>query len=103
MVSNRTLSCSRDGGEQPLWARNGRELFYVSPDGKLMSVPVQIGDDFTFGNPETVSATPYFGNYDISPDGQRFLRVKEVAAPTTELVVVLNWRSELKRLVPTDP
>ncbi|HXV59348.1 MAG TPA: hypothetical protein VEK15_01545 [Vicinamibacteria bacterium] len=100
-IEDGSWQISRDGGRNPRWARNGRELFYESTDGKLMSVPVQIGDDFTFGNPETVIATPYFGNYDISPDGERFLRVKEVEAPTTELLVVLNWHEELKRLVPS--
>ncbi|HSF17420.1 MAG TPA: hypothetical protein VLK65_17895 [Vicinamibacteria bacterium] len=93
---------SRDGGTQPVWARDGRELFHASPDGKLMSVSVEIGEDFTYGNPETLIAGTYFAEgYDISSDGERFLTIKETEASATELVVVLNWFEELKRLAPT--
>ncbi|TDI34873.1 MAG: hypothetical protein E2P02_29035 [Acidobacteria bacterium] len=50
---------SRDGGASPLWARNGRELFYVNPGSQLMAVPVQSGDDIALGKPEVAVALPY--------------------------------------------
>jgi Tol biopolymer transport system component len=100
---------SSGGGTLPVWARNGRELFYTDQDGFLVSVAVQTASTFSAGRPVKVSdnrnvigAHPY----DISPDGQRFLMVKvgggtdQTAAPP-QLIIVQNWQEELKRLVPT--
>lgn len=103
---------STGGGTRPLWSRDGRELFYhVAPD-TIMAVPVRLGDDITLGKPQTVAKGPYAvavntgRHYDVSPDGQRFLLLKDVAQAGTakpvapEIHVVLNWTEELKRLVP---
>ncbi len=100
---------STGGGTQPLWARRGRELFYRAPDGKLMAVPIQPGPSFTRRNAAVVVDRAYFvgsggilgRTYDVSPDATRFLMIKDAAAATaTQLVVVLNFFEELKRLVP---
>jgi serine/threonine-protein kinase len=105
---------STGGGIKPVWAPDGRELFYVNPDGQLMAVSVRIDPSVTFGSPEVVFEESYFDplaggggrTYDVSPDGERFLMIKadaagdEAAAP--ELILVLNWFEELKRLVPTN-
>jgi serine/threonine-protein kinase len=99
---------SNSGGSRPLWARNGRELFYVNGENRLMAVPVQTGGQtFSRGNPTKLFDTPIFTSspartYDISPDGQRFLMIKDKSAtePSTpaldNMVVVLNWVEELK-------
>jgi serine/threonine-protein kinase len=113
---------STGGGGQPLWARNGRELFYLAGPGRVMAAPLQPGATFAVGRPQVVFEGPYVvftiasslasapgvssgGRvYDVSADGQRFLMIKEgetdqtAAAP--EIVVVQNWLEELKRLVP---
>ena len=76
---------SNAGGVQPLWARNGRELFYVAPDGALMTVPVESrGTTWSAGTATKLVAGRYFTGgslysrqYDVSPDGQRFLMIKE--------------------------
>jgi Tol biopolymer transport system component len=104
---------STGGGSQPLWARNGRELFYLAPDGALMSVSVKPGPTWTAAMPTRVIDHPYFRGggvsssrtYDVSPDGQRFLILKQVASPDqlaapARIVVVEHWFEELKRLVP---
>ena len=104
---------STSGGSQPLWSRNGRELFYLAPDGTLMGVSVEPGRKWIAGMPTMVLKGPYFGGagnssprtYDVSPDGQRFLMLKQVASPDqsagpARIVVVQNWVEELKRLVP---
>ena len=104
---------STGGGSQPLWSRNGRELFYMAPDGTLMGVSVEPGRKWIAGMPTKVIERPYFGGvgnssprtYDVSPDGQRFLMLKQVASPDqsaapARIVVVQNWVEELKRLVP---
>ena len=97
---------SRGGGTQPLWARNGRELFYVDSQGQLMAVPVQTESALEFGNAEIILDGTTVGGrigrtYDVSPDGERFLMITEAGASDVELILVQNWGEELKRLVPT--
>ena len=100
---------STDGGISPVWGPHGREIFYRSlDDGAMIVARVQTEPTFTVETPVVLFTGSYYRsgdrNYDISPDGRRFLMLKEVgqtADPET-LVVVLNWFEELKRLVPTD-
>ena len=96
---------STEGGIEPRWSADGRELFYQLGD-KMMVVEVQSEPAFTSGRPQLVFEGPYFlgtsvANYDISPDGQRFLMIKEEEGQQDQINVVLNWFEELKRLVPT--
>jgi serine/threonine-protein kinase len=106
---------STGGGTRPLWAPNGEDLFYLSPAGALMKVGVERGRSWAATSATLVIKEGYFtvpaGNsartYDISPDGQRFLMMKEGGgsegntAPIN-LIVVQNWFEDLKRLVPTN-
>ena len=104
---------STAGGRQPLWSPDGRELFYRAPNG-MMVVPVETDPTFTAGTPEVLFDTQYFFNrsertYDLAPDGQRFLMVKDAAltdgsgtATQEQIVFVEHWFEELKRLVPVD-
>jgi hypothetical protein len=90
---------SRGGGAMPTWSADGRELFYLSPDSRLMRVPVTSGAAFDSGAPE-----PLFGaavrdfiwsrQYDVAPDGQTFLlnRVIDRRAP---LNVLVNWSARV--------
>ncbi|HVS88108.1 MAG TPA: protein kinase [Candidatus Acidoferrum sp.] len=99
---------STEGGTEPAWNPNGRELFYRSGD-KMMAVDIATQPGFTAGKPRVLfegryEPTPATSpNYDVSPDGQRFLMLKSAeageAAPT-QIYVVLNWFEELKRRVP---
>jgi serine/threonine-protein kinase len=100
---------SAAGGRQPVWSRDGRELFYRDFSGALMAVPVAAGPGFTPGRPVRLfEGTGYTGSgaqgggrtYDVSPDGSRFLMVRTGDQASTPLVVVLNWFEELKRLAP---
>ncbi len=100
---------STEGGTEPAWNPNGREIFYRNGD-KMMAVDIATEPSFAVGKPHVLFAGPYepspatSPNYDVSPDGQRFLMLKpseqEAAAPT-QINVVLNWFEELKRRVPT--
>jgi len=99
---------STDGGTEPVWNPNGRELFYRSGD-KMMAVDITTQPAFAAGKPRVLFQGPYvptpltFPNYDVSSDGQRFLMVKPIeqeAAPT-QINIVLNWFEELKQKVPT--
>ena len=102
---------STGGGTEALWSPVGGELFYRTPDGRVMSVPVTTEDSFAAGNPSVAVAASYFDGpepfwgrmYDVSPDGQRFLMIKEgdgQLLSSAEFVVVLNWLEELKERVP---
>ena len=101
---------STEGGTEPVWNRNGRELFYRTGD-KMMAVDITAQPGFAAGKPRTLfegryERTPATSpDYDVSPDGQRFLMLKrseqEAAAPT-QINVVLNWFEELKRRVPAE-
>jgi serine/threonine protein kinase/Tol biopolymer transport system component len=106
---------STGGGSQPLWAPNSRELYFVDPEGRIVSVSVQSGPGFIAGNPQVVVKSSLVRNppaitgrmYDVSRDGRRFLLIKTVegteqAAPPPQIVVVQNWFEELKRLAPTN-
>ena len=95
---------SRDGGARPRWRRDGKELFYVSPAGTLMAVPLAAGHAFQPGTPTPLFETKFSPNninaypYDVSPDGQRFLVItprEELGA--SPLTVVLNWDAGLKK------
>ena len=101
---------STAGGTRPAWARNGRELFYLDASNTLTAVPVQTsGSTFSRGKPAKVFdakyAEPYPPRYyDVSPDGQRFLMIKNSAdgapnATPASMVVVEHWFEELKQRV----
>jgi serine/threonine-protein kinase len=100
---------STDGGTEPVWNPTGRELFYRRGN-KMMVVDVAARPVFAAGRPrllftgDYVPAETTYPNYDVSPDGRRFLMVQRSArehATPSQIVVVLNWHEELKRLVPT--
>jgi eukaryotic-like serine/threonine-protein kinase len=97
------------GGTEPVWNPNGRELFYRSGD-RMMAVDIATQPGFVAGTPRMLFEGRYevapapIVNYDVSPDGQRFLMVKpgeQAQAAPTQINVVLNWFEELKRRVPT--
>jgi hypothetical protein len=103
---------STGGGTRPLWRRDGRELFYYVEPGTIMAVPITPGADLTLGRPAVVVkgqyASPRYNarHYDVSPDGKRFLLLKDVETsgstkpPPPEIRLVLRWLNELERLVP---
>ena len=99
---------SNEGGSRRRWAPDGGELFYLAPGSRLMAVPVETESGFAPGNATELFRGYYAGydgrTYDVSPDGERFLMVKENAGDgQKDFILVLNWHEQLKRLVPTDP
>ena len=92
---------SRDGGCQPLWRKDGKELFYLGLRGALMSVDVSAGSSFEASVPRLLFQTPIIVNpvidqYCVTGDGQRFL----LATPVGEaepITVMLNWAAGLER------
>ena len=102
---------SSEGGTEPVWNPNGRELFYRN-GSKMMVVDVAVQPSFAAGKPRLLfEAQQYLPspatspNYDVSADGQRFLMLKSSEAgeaALTQINVVQNWFEELKRRVPTE-
>jgi Tol biopolymer transport system component len=96
---------SPDGGTQPIWRGDGRELFYVAPDNTVMAVEVREGrTTVDFGTPRRLFQAPITilparqpsWTWDVAPDGQKFLLIlaTDDNAPIT---VLTNWQAELKK------
>lgn len=99
---------STDGGMEPAWNPNGRELFYRIGN-RMMAVPVTTQPAFSAGRPSMLFEGEYLASpfpqtgvtYDVTPDGQRFLMVKDAQTTSAaQINVVVNWFEELRRLVP---
>ena len=108
------IQVSSDGGTDPVWKRSGGELYFRNGD-KMMAVAVSTAPTFTAGRPRTLWEGHYShgmstscgppgatsSNYDVTPDGRRFLMVKDEAPDTAvskQIVVVLGWSDEVGRL-----
>ncbi len=91
----------------PIWSRNGFELFYSSTEGGIWAVAIETRPKLKWQNPLLLFKLPgpiawaYFPFYDPSPDGQRFVFAKRPEEKASrEIRVVLNWFEELKERVP---
>jgi hypothetical protein len=92
---------STEGGQNIRWSRSGRELFFRQAD-RIMAVDVETKPMFRAGRPRMLFEG-HFLDYDVAPDGKRFLMIKEDPAESgpAHVKVVLNWFDEVKRRVPT--
>ncbi len=100
----RKVIVSKGGGTLPRWRRDGRELYYVAPDDKLMAVPVAPGANFGTGTPVPLFDVGSYGRrnnryvYDVSADGQKILLLRPLEDATTRpLTVVQHWTALLKK------
>lgn len=97
---------SQGGGTEPRWPRDSKELFYRTPDGKVVAVEVNAGAGFTWGKRrELFATTPDFlalrptinaSTWDVTADGKRFLLTTPEGSPTP-FNVILNWTELLKK------
>ncbi len=94
---------STNGGAQPIWRGDGRELFYLAPDGHVMSVVVSAARTFSAGSPRPLFRTSIrdpsdiVEDYDVTADGQRFLfRLPAPDRRPPELKLVLDWPALLR-------
>jgi eukaryotic-like serine/threonine-protein kinase len=89
---------SAGGASQPVWSRDGNEIFYVSADGMLVSVPVETaGGVFRTGTPRPLFKTAEEASYDVTADGQRFLVNRTVSENDPPVSVIVNWPKLLTR------
>jgi hypothetical protein len=105
-TGDQKVQVSSAGGTGPVWARNGRELFYLRDDRTMMAVPVLPGPLLRLGEPRALFSLPerlvhldarYYSPWDVGPDG-RFIMARAVgggSASAMSLVVVENWFAEL--------
>ena len=101
---------STSGGRQPAWSAKGNELFYRSPDGAIMAVPVALESRFAAGQAvrvvdDSTTRADHTDLYYVAPDGKRFLMIKPAddgsrQSSAAVIVVVQNWFEELKRMLP---
>jgi Tol biopolymer transport system component len=104
--ANGKWQVSSGGGHEPRWRQDGKELFYVSAEGKMMAVTVKTAASFETGSPvalfqthrrQPVSAQDVF-SYDVTADGQKFLVITKMdEANTAPLSVLLNWASDIEK------
>ncbi len=96
---------STNSGAQVRWRRDGKELFYIALDGRLMAVPIRIASNsqtIEAGSPVPLFAThvgpalsyPFNQQYDVSPDGQRFLMNTIIDEAPSPITVILNWKAK---------
>ncbi len=105
------LLISTDGGHRPFWAPQSEEIFYRKGD-QMMTVSVETEPKLRAGRPQPLfEGMPWLPpvnfalrrrDYDLTPDGRRFVMVKREEVVPTQINVVLNWAEELKQKVPTD-
>ena len=96
---------SNGGGVEPQWRRDGRELFYLGPDGSMMSVRTDTRAELTVSAPVRLFRTAIkrdegLGQYGVTPDGQRFLGLERVGGAAT-FTFLLNWLNEKSSKTPT--
>jgi serine/threonine-protein kinase len=94
---------STGGGRYPRWGPDGRELYYVAPDDKLMAVCLKVGvDTVETSEPRALFTVPWdaavvFSPYDVAPDGQRFLVRAVPETGSQPLQVIVNWPALVKQ------
>jgi eukaryotic-like serine/threonine-protein kinase len=94
---------STAGGSQPRWRRDGRELFYIVPDGKLMAVSIKPGVSFEYGTATALFQAPIQDfpttfRYAVASEGQRFLiRGVSQDAKSSPITVMTNWLAAVRK------
>jgi Tol biopolymer transport system component len=97
---------STSGGIQPRWSRDGKEIYYISPEGRLMAVPVTIKrESLEPGSPEGLFQTRLWGGgtnstnnqqYDVAPDGLFLMDVSTGEGASSPITLLLNWKPPAK-------
>jgi eukaryotic-like serine/threonine-protein kinase len=95
------VQVSIKGGERPAWSRDGKELFFMNPESKVMAAAIHAGEKFEAGAPKALFDTNSGGSlsfnngFDVSKDGRFLIPVRAEGAGATPLTVVVNWTAAL--------
>jgi hypothetical protein len=97
------VQVSINGGERPAWSRDGKELYFTSPEGKVMASAVRAGSRFEVGEPValfdvgTPESFSFNNSFDVTRDGRFLIPVRPERAEQTALTVLVNWTAGLKK------
>ncbi len=92
------LQISTNGGRAPRWTRDGKHLFYLAPDQKIVSVAIDLGASVEFGSPIPLfSISARNSEYDVLPDGKRILVNTNAGVAPRPLTVSTHWTSAVRR------
>ena len=98
------VQISTDGGVQPRWRRDGKEIYYIAPDGKLMAVSVGVSGNFLKPDPpktlfqtRIVTSVAGYHQYDATADGQKFLINSSLDRNPEPITLYANWTAGLKK------
>ncbi len=103
-VDSARFAISSGGGIEPLWRRDGRELFYRTTRGEVFATAISDGPGFQHGAPVRLFSLPdmqfqqYHRTWDIHPDGRRFLMLRTTGTAAQSLSVIFNWQVEIEKL-----
>ena len=106
-VDSTRFMISVGGGSEPVWRRDGTELFFRGSRGEMFTAPVNTGKVFTHASPMLLfdgtglAVQQYYRSYDVAPDGKRFLMVTSGGEDLPRLEVILNWQAELAKIKET--
>jgi serine/threonine-protein kinase len=97
---------SSDGGTEPLWTRDGKNLIYRDGD-EIVSVAIETEPQFKIVDKRALFKDVYitnsrYTNYDVHPDDKYLVMIRNISEPLFKITVVQNWPEELRRIVPTD-
>ena len=92
---------SMDGGERSVWSRDGKELYFVSPDEKMMAAPVKTEPKFEAGVPKPLFkvrlSRAMDAWFDVTKDGRFLVPVQVDQTMNVPIIVVVNWQAGLKK------
>ena len=100
-VSSGKIAVSQEGGYEPVWRKDGKEIFYLSPDGKMMAVPVKSQSPIEVGKPKPLfdvrGVSDFPPSYDVTRNAKRFLVNRSVGeGKPGHVLVIANWEALLK-------
>jgi len=100
LTTGERIRISTNGGGQPRWRKDGKELFYLALDGTLMAVDIEGGNNLKAGIPKPLfkvagTVNPNLDEFVVTGDGQRFLVITEADAALAPFHVILNWPEAL--------
>jgi eukaryotic-like serine/threonine-protein kinase len=99
-----SVQISTSGGDQSRWRRDGKEIYYVAPDGKMMAVAIELaGNSLQAASPKalfqtritSITRTPH--QYDVTSDGQKFLINSRPEQASQPITLYVNWPAALKK------
>ncbi len=94
------IRVSTDGATLLRFSRDGKELFYLSPDGRFFSVPIRTAPSVEPGEPRVLfrlAPGPGWKDFDVAPDGRFLAMVEDVSSSAQPATVVVNWTAELPK------